>query len=202
MDKKIEELNSRQKQALDTKWHIFNVAMSIFQKKRFDEVTVNEICRAAGVSTGAFYHHYPSKEHLLLEEYNLVNKLVWSSTDILMETDPIERLIEYVGMYAESAEDATLEIVTEVYRVWLTLRTGFPLSFEDGVLSGMLGLVEEAQMSSKLDPELDSKQFALDILTITRGTIYHWCQMNGSFSVKEKAVQMVRPFIEYHLVSK
>lgn len=198
----MDELNSRQKQAQYTKWRIFNVAMEIFQKKRFDEVTVNEICSTAGVSTGAFYHHYPSKEHLLLLEYSLVDKLVWSSTDVLTETDPIERIIEYVGIYAQSAEDATPEIVTEVYRVWLTLRTGFPLSFESGVLSGMLGLVEGAQIAGRLDLSLDSRQTALDILTLTRGVIYHWCQRNGAFKVSEKAAQMVRPFIEYYSLAE
>lgn len=192
------DITSRQQKAIDTKWHIFNTAMEIFAQKPFDQVTIKELCLAAGVSTGAFYHHFQSKEHLLLEEYNMVDKLVWGSTESLAATGSIDRIYEYVGMYAQSAEDATLGIVTEVYRVWLTLRKGFPVSYESGVMAGMLSLVQEAQQAGDMDPQLDAKQAALDLLTIARGVIYHWCQVKGSFKVKDKAQQMVRPYLSYY----
>lgn len=191
----MEELTSRQQQALDTKWHIFRVAMDIFSQKRFDEVKISDICKAAGVSTGAFYHHYKTKEHLLLEEYNLVDKLLWSSTDALLATDEIERLTEYTVMYAQSAEDAGLEIVTEVYRMYLTLRISFPMDFNSGVLSSMRRLVEEAQASRKLEPGLDSKVVALDLLILARGVIYNWCHLRGSFALADKVLRMAKPYI-------
>lgn len=198
----MNKLNMRQKQALETKQHINNVAMEIFKKKRFDEVSVNEICQAAGVSTGAFYHHYPSKEHLLIEKYKLVNNMLWDSIDMLTETDPIERLIEYIGVGVQSAEDATIEVVTEVYRVWLTLRMSFPLSFKNSDLANMSELVADCQAKGRFNPELDPKEIALEIDILVHGVIYHWCKMNGTFSVKEKAIKIIRPYIEYYSLPK
>lgn len=198
----MDKLNNRQRQALETKERIYNVAMEIFQKKHFDEVSVNEICQAAEVSTGAFYHHYPSKEHLLIKKYKLIDDMLWSSIDMLTETDPIERIIEYVGISVQSAEDSKVEIVTEVYRVWLTLRMNFPVSYEGGILGAIRGLVEESQVKGRFDPALDPKEIALEIIIIVHGAIYHWCHMNGDFPVREKAIAIVRSYIEYYSIPK
>lgn len=191
-------LTARQKQAINTKQHIFETAMEIFSKKNFDQVTINEICKASGVSTGAFYHHFQSKEHLLLEEYNRVDKFLLNATENLHASGCLDRILEYVGMYVQSADDAGLEIVTEVYRVWLTLRKSFPVSYETGTMSIMFKLVEEAQKNGELKNDIDPKQFALDILTIARGVIYHWCQVKGAFDLKEKATLMVWPYIKFY----
>jgi AcrR family transcriptional regulator len=194
-----EKNTPRQQAGLDTKWQIFYTAMEMMQEKPFDEVKIKDICAKVGISVGAFYHHYPSKEHLLKEDYHRVDTLLETFTDVLIETDPIKRIVEYACIYSQTAQDAGPEIVTEVYRVWLTLRTSFPASYQHGVLMRMYHLVKEAKASGQLSLDLDAKQFALDILTTARGVIYHWCQLKGSFDVAEKTGQMVSAFVSYYI---
>ena len=51
----------------DTKEHILNVSSSLFLQKNFKEVTMQEIIEKTGMSKGAFYHYFESKEQLLRE---------------------------------------------------------------------------------------------------------------------------------------
>ena len=46
----------------ETRAHILQAAITLFAKNGYDASSVAEICQAAGVSKGAFYHHFASKQ--------------------------------------------------------------------------------------------------------------------------------------------
>lgn len=54
----------------DSKEHILNVAFKLFLQKSFKEVTMKEIVEKTGLSKGAFYHYFESKEKLFLDVLN------------------------------------------------------------------------------------------------------------------------------------
>ncbi|HNT23599.1 MAG TPA: TetR/AcrR family transcriptional regulator [Anaerolineales bacterium] len=56
-----------QQRSEETHAHILEAANRLFSTNGYDATGVAEICRAAGVSKGAFYHHFPSKQALFLE---------------------------------------------------------------------------------------------------------------------------------------
>ncbi|GAB1473189.1 TetR/AcrR family transcriptional regulator [Bacteroidota bacterium] len=51
----------------ESKEHIIIVASRLFMQKSFKEVTMNEIVKETGLSKGAFYYHFKSKEELFSE---------------------------------------------------------------------------------------------------------------------------------------
>jgi AcrR family transcriptional regulator len=50
----------------DTRKRILDTAQGLFSKNGYNATGVAQICSAAGVSKGAFYHHYDSKQALFL----------------------------------------------------------------------------------------------------------------------------------------
>ncbi|MBN2424764.1 MAG: TetR/AcrR family transcriptional regulator [Calditrichaceae bacterium] len=54
----------------DSKEHILKTSFSLFLQKSFKEVTMNDLVNAAGLSKGAFYHYFDSKEKLYIEVIN------------------------------------------------------------------------------------------------------------------------------------
>ena len=50
----------------ETRSRILQSAIDLFSKEGYDATGVAEICTAAGVSKGAFYHHFPTKQALFL----------------------------------------------------------------------------------------------------------------------------------------
>jgi len=51
----------------DTREHILKVAFNLFLLKSYKEVTMAELVEKTGMSKGAFYHYFKSKEQLFLE---------------------------------------------------------------------------------------------------------------------------------------
>jgi AcrR family transcriptional regulator len=50
----------------ETRSKIMNAAIEEFCRSGYDAASVSDICRKAGISKGAFYHHFPSKQALFL----------------------------------------------------------------------------------------------------------------------------------------
>lgn len=56
-----------QKRSEETRSNILEAAIDLFAREGYDATGVAQICQAAGVSKGAFYHHFPSKHAVFME---------------------------------------------------------------------------------------------------------------------------------------
>lgn len=56
-----------QQRSEETRKHILDASLRLFSQAGYDNTGVAEICSAAGVSKGAFYHHFPSKQAVFIE---------------------------------------------------------------------------------------------------------------------------------------
>ncbi len=55
-----------QQRSMETRRRILSAAVGLFATQGYNASGVAEICRAAGVSKGAFYHHFPGKQDLFV----------------------------------------------------------------------------------------------------------------------------------------
>ena len=44
----------------------------LLKKKGFDNVSINEVKRESNITTGGFYHHFESKDTLIVEVINKI----------------------------------------------------------------------------------------------------------------------------------
>lgn len=51
----------------ETRTHILEAALKRFANYGYNAASIDQICADAGVSKGAFYHHFPSKQAIFLE---------------------------------------------------------------------------------------------------------------------------------------
>ena len=56
-----------QKRAEETRERILSAAAECFAQRGYDATSVAEMCESAGVSKGAFYHHFLTKQSVFLE---------------------------------------------------------------------------------------------------------------------------------------
>ena len=65
----------RVEQAAQTKNNIIRVALNLIQKKGYHNMSIRQLCQEAGISTGAFYHHFSSKEEMINKGFALYEAL-------------------------------------------------------------------------------------------------------------------------------
>jgi len=61
---------SMQQRSEETRTHILEAAVKQFSVNGYNKASVDNICEQAGVSKGAFYHHFPSKQAVFLALLN------------------------------------------------------------------------------------------------------------------------------------
>jgi len=58
----------------DTRDRIYNAALTLFRERGFDATTMRDVATAAGMSLGAAYHYFPSKDAIVLAYYDHVSR--------------------------------------------------------------------------------------------------------------------------------
>ncbi len=58
-------MSLREKKKQDTRTRIFEVSGKLFKEKGFENTTVDEITKEAGIAKGTFFNYFPTKESLL-----------------------------------------------------------------------------------------------------------------------------------------
>ena len=61
----MEYAQRRKLQSQETERKILHAALELMRERGFDKVSIRDICKAAGITSGAFYHHFSSKEDML-----------------------------------------------------------------------------------------------------------------------------------------
>lgn len=56
-----------QQRSEETHKRIIESALDLFSSRGYDRTSVDMICQTAGISKGAFYHHYPEKHALFMD---------------------------------------------------------------------------------------------------------------------------------------
>lgn len=98
----------RKRQGQETERKILNAALALMRERSFDKVSIRDICREADITTGAFYHHFPSKEAMLESGFAPLDDFMRQSLASNETLPPDERLQvilkSYVGFMEGSRE--------------------------------------------------------------------------------------------------
>jgi len=81
------------------KQKLLGAAIYTIREKGYADTSVDELCAAAGVTKGAFFHHFESKERLgvaAAEHFQANAEIVFDSEPHRKLADPVDRLLGYV----------------------------------------------------------------------------------------------------------
>ena len=83
----------------DTKTRLLDAALLVIRTKGYAGTSVDDLCRAAGVTKGAFFHHFKTKEELAVAaaaHFGAMAEGLFSAAPYRSLSDPLERLLGYV----------------------------------------------------------------------------------------------------------
>lgn len=106
----------RKAQGQKTEEAILQAAIALFRDRPFEQVSVRDICRQAGITTGAFYHHFRSKEEMLLRGFGPLDRYMERAMEAHRDEDPAQRLLALLRHYAAFMEEQGWELVGQYYQ--------------------------------------------------------------------------------------
>lgn len=83
---------------------LIEAARSLVRRRGFAATSVDDLCTAAGVTKGAFFHHFPSKEALgvaLIDDWTQMTGVMFASHPYNFLPDPLDRVFAYLDLRRE-----------------------------------------------------------------------------------------------------
>jgi TetR/AcrR family transcriptional repressor of nem operon len=80
---------------------LLEAAFSIIRQKGYAATSVDELCARAGVTKGAFFHHFPSKDSLAVTAVNQWSQMTaafFAAAPYHKFDDPLDRVLGYLDL--------------------------------------------------------------------------------------------------------
>jgi TetR/AcrR family transcriptional regulator, transcriptional repressor for nem operon len=106
---------------------LLDAAVLVVRQKGYAATSVDDLCRAAGVTKGAFFHHFESKEALgvaAAQYWNDFTSAFFGSAPYHAHKDPLDRVLGYIDFRRQiiqgSLQDYTCLLGTMVQEAYET----------------------------------------------------------------------------------
>jgi AcrR family transcriptional regulator len=184
---------SRKERAQITRQKLVDAALDLFFERGYDNVTVDDICEKAGVSKGAFYGHFKSKDQAVVEEFLKVDDYYQEMLpQILQEKSYVDKGIAFVRLALRYIASQGEMVIKVAYSSQISPgRKASPVASRDRALYLLAeGLIREAQEAGEVRKDLDSAEIASVLIRAIRGTVYDWCLQDGGFDLEAAAIPL------------
>ena len=192
--------DKRKVQGAETKRKLYEIAEKLFAEHDFDTVNVEDITDAAGITKGAFYVHFSSKDELIA--LLIADYVTQADTDyktfLKMLPDDM-RVSEVLLALTQKIADTLLntigcENMKKVYQMLLagTVDTEAVKGYSRELYTLFHGVlakgIQHGEITSSLPLETLSRHFVMAI----RGVSYEWCVRYPDFDLKGQAIEHVQ----------
>ena len=176
----------RREQARQTEEAILQAALELARTRHFDQISVREICKAAGITTGAFYHHFTSKEALLRTGFAPLDRYMEAAMAGHESEPPQQRLWLILSSYARFIEEQGWELVARYYQRRLTASDLPPMDPTRYTLRAMLDCLRQARAEGLLLEGYSPEWVADFLFRHFRGMVIDWVIHRGAYSLWPK----------------
>lgn len=111
---------------------LLDAALHVIRERGYGAASVDEVCRAAGVTKGAFFHHFKSKEDMAVAaalHFGRFARGIFDAAPYRALEDPLDRVMGYIDFRASILRGDTPEytcllgtMVQEAYRTHPAIR--------------------------------------------------------------------------------
>ncbi len=181
---------TRQVRAMETKQKIMKAAKILISEKGFENISIDDIVKEAGVSTGSFYTYFKRKEDVV-EELNQTDFYRLAEiVNTMADKDILERLRCYCKGFLKGIEDTGIEICRQWTRNNLSptnmLLGGEEMTKYQYDYRAMQSVLAEGVRRGELADNLPIDDLALFFNAELYGLMAAWCMTDGEMTGSEK----------------
>lgn len=181
---------SRKERAKLTKSKIFTTSIELISENGYDNVSVDQICKKAGIAKGTFYVHYKSKEDIIRESYYLdMGDYVLNRYDeyinLNLNLSILDKIKYFLNLELEFTKYIGYEMTCLAYVTNLSECIPGPSKhFDRRLFSNKLkDLISEGYEKKEFKSNLSKDDIFLFLESSIRGLMASWCFSNSSFDI-------------------
>lgn len=164
--------------ARESRDKLLDATLDVVRAKGFNATRVEDICDAAGLTKGSFFHHFDSKDALAIAAagwWRQRTNRLFAAAPFNAERDPLQRLFGYLDMRQALVAGELSQftcfpgtVIQETYATHPKLREACAASFSDHVAM-LTEIVAAAKKARGLGPEPSAHSLALHIQATLQG---------------------------------
>ena len=180
---------------------LIGAAVKIVREKGFNATSVDELCREAGVTKGAFFHHFRSKTDLgvaAAEAWKLHANELFGHAPYMALDDPLDRFLGYLDYRRDLLEGPVPEFtcyagttVQESYETLPDLRKACHDSIW-GHAETLVADIDAARAKYGIGGNWTSESLALHTQAVLQGAFILAKATNGSAAARDTADHLIR----------
>jgi TetR/AcrR family transcriptional repressor of nem operon len=187
-----------------TRQKLLAAALSLIREKGYSSTSVDELCAEAGVTKGAFFHHFKSKDSLAVAAANHWSEITgafFETAPYHQHSDPLERVLGYLDfrkaiLKGEIAEFTCLigTMVQEVYSTKPGIREACEASISAHA-ARVAADIAEAMKRYRIRAPWTAESLALHTQAVLQGA-FIVAKAKGSAASAAASIDHLRRYIE------
>jgi len=183
---------------------LLDAAVEIIRQKGYAATSVDELCARAGVTKGAFFHHFPSKDSLAVAAANYWQELsdaLFAAAPYHRLNDPLDRILGYLDfrkamLRGDVAEFSCLAgtMLQEAYQTHSDIRLAC-----DATIGSHAATVEsdiaDAMKRYRIRAPWTAASLALHTQAVLQGA-FILAKAKGHAAVAEDSIYHLRRYVE------
>jgi TetR/AcrR family transcriptional regulator, transcriptional repressor for nem operon len=184
---------------------LLDAAVSIIREKGYAATSVDDLCTRAGVTKGAFFHHFPSKDSLALAAAGYWAELsdaAFRAAPYQRLEDPLDRVLGYLDfrkamLRGEIAEFSCLAgtMIQETYRTHPDIRRAYAASISSVPTANVQSDIAEAMRRYRIRAAWTAESLALYTQAVLQGA-FILAKSRGNAAVAEESIEHLRRYVE------
>lgn len=183
---------------------LLGAALALIRTKGYSATTVDELCAAAGVTKGAFFHHFRSKEDLgvaAADHWSEMTGALFAEAPYHQPADRLDRILAYFdfrkALLQGGVPDFTCLVgtmVQEAYQTAPAIRDACARSIT-GHAETLEADIEAAMRQRNLPPGWTAKSLALHTQAVIQGA-FILAKATGGAEIAAESIDHLRRYFE------
>ena len=176
----------REEQKQQTYQKILEAIQDLVNEKDYEAITIREIAQRAGISVGAYYKHFKSKDDII---FNQIHKSYLNTQETIVpqlnKKTGIENLEIYLDRQYEILGEIEIPWLREVFRIYLYHKVDEILDQNSVNYKVILNILEQGQNDGSIRNDVYKEELAWSTLKCIIANFYSFCMQNGNFDLKK-----------------